>query len=203
MTAPLTAREAWDRLMLAFEAAKAADEDINARYNAAVRAHEAERPSAPDIDFRLLGLRIFGEFEKRKFLKVDDLDDWQAKIVGATGVTRWEREDRNPLRIAEIDKVRAYRRLAAVTRARHGLDALENEWEAAGEALSNARGAVIKAQAPDYGAVSWKLDQLFGPEATAVGSDDREMPLWDCAFTDAVIADMARLALEGTTGGAA
>lgn len=77
---------------------------------------------------------------------------------------------------------------------RHNLPALEDEWAAAGERLSNARAALLIAPAPDYAAVQWKLDQLFGPEATgAVRDTDRGIPCWSVELTDAVIADMARL----------
>jgi hypothetical protein len=127
-------------------------------------------------------------------LYVDDLDDWQRRFVAAKGVTMWERVDRNPNRFAELDKIREFRRLHAASEERHRISALDDEWEKAGKQLCDARDALLLAHAPDYAAVRWKLDQLFGPEATGPVSDEgRGIPSWNCELTDAVIADMARL----------
>lgn len=189
-------RAEWDRLMAAFLAAKAADEEINRRHDAALAAFTADKPSEPEIDMALIFSEVLAgcDITRRRLLYSDDLDDLQRRIIAATGVSRWERVDRNPDRIAELDKVREFRRLTAEAEQRHDLSALEDEWAAAGDCLSNARAALLLAPAPDYAAVQWKLDQLFGPEATgAVGDNDRGIPCWNCELTDAVIADMARL----------
>lgn len=197
--APSAATDAltiWNGLMAAYDAAKAADDDINARYDAAREAYNAEKPAEPEIDLALLGLTFLGsdEIVLRRLLYADDLDDMQAKIIGATGVTRWERVNRDPQRIAEIDKARTFRQLDQDSRGRHGLAALEDHWEATGQKLADARNALLVAAAPDYAAVRWKLDQLFGPDATGpVADEGRGIPCWDCELTDAVIADMARL----------
>lgn len=193
---PLDARTEWDRLMLAFETAKVADDQINQRHDDALDAFNADKPAEPDIDIALIfGSALGGcDLTRRRLLHSDDIDQLQARIIAATGVTRWEQVDRNPDRIAEFDKVREFRRLTAEAEQRHGLAALEDEWDAAGERLSSARVALLLAPAPDYCAVRWKLDQLFGPDATgAEGKKDRGIPCWNCELTDAIIADMARL----------
>lgn len=193
---PADPLDTWQRLMAAYEAAKAADDDINARYDAAREAYDAEKPAEPEIDLALLGLTLLGsdEIVLRRLLYADDLDDMQAKIIGATGVTRWERVNRDPLRIAEIDKVRLFRQLDQESRGRHGLAALEDHWDEAGHKLADARYALLEAIAPDYAAVRWKLDQLFGPDVTGPVCDEgRSIPCWNCELTDAVIADMDRL----------
>lgn len=189
-------RTAWDALMRAFNAAKAADDEVNRRYDAAYAAHAADKPAEPDIDMVLLFGFTLGrcDIARRRLIYVDDLDALQARIIAAKGVTHWEKVDRNPERIAEIDKVREFRRLNKESEERHGLKALGDEWETTGERLSNARFALSLAPAPDYSAVRWKLDQLFGPEAVcSVADEGRSIPSWDCKLTDAVIADMARL----------
>lgn len=185
---------AWDALMSAYNAAKAADDEVNRRYDAASAAYRAEKPSEPEIDTVLLFGFLLGrcDIARRRLIYADDLDQLQAKIIDAKGVTLWEKVDRNPERIAELDKVREFRRLNKESEERHGLFDLDDEWEEAGGRLSNARTDLLIAPAPDYEAVRWKLDQLFGLEAT--GADEgRSIPCWNCEFTDAVIADMARL----------
>lgn len=187
---------AWNSLMATFDAAKAADDDINACYDAARAAYDAEKPAEPEIDLALIGLTLLGSSEivLRRLLYADDLDDLQAKVIGATGVTRWERVNRDPQRIAEIDKARTFRQLDQDSRGRHGLDALADQWEETGQKLADARNALLVAAAPDYAAVRWKLDQLFGPDATdPVADGERGIPCWNAELTDAVIADMARL----------
>ncbi|WP_234180343.1 hypothetical protein [Sphingopyxis sp. NFH-91] len=187
---------AWQSLMAAYEAAKTADDEVNARFDAAWAAYEAGKPAEPDID---LGL-IFGSFPglceatRRRLLHSDDLDELQRKILAAKGVTRWERVDRDPERIAELDKVREFRRLLAEAEQRHDLSALDDEWGEAGRRLSEAQAALLLAPAPDYKAVRWKLDKLFGPKVTgALADEGRSVPAWDAELTDAIIADMARL----------
>lgn len=192
----LDTRTEWDRLMVAFLAAQAADDEINQRHDAALAAFTADKPAEPEIDMVLIFSHVLGscDIARRRLLYTDNIDQLQQQIIAATGVTRWERVDRNPERIAEFDKVREFRRLLAAAEQRHNLSAQEDEWGAAGDRLSNARAALLLAPAPDYAAVQWKLDQLFGPEATgAVGDNDRGIPCWNCELTDAVIADMARL----------
>lgn len=187
---------AWQSLMAAYEAAKAADDDINSRFDAAWTAYEADKPAEPEIDLAL----IFGSFPglceatRRLLLHSDDLDELQRQILAARGVTRWERVDRDPERIAELDKVREFRRLLAEAEQRHDIPGLETGWNEAGQRLAEARAALLLARAPDYAAVQWKLDQLFGPAVTgALGSEGRDIPCWDVVLTDALIADMARL----------
>lgn len=187
---------AWDDLMSAFEAAKAADDDVNRRFDAALAAHEAEKPDEPEIDTVLLFGVTLGrsEDDRRRLIYREDLDDLQRRILAAKGVTRWERIDRDPARIAELDKIREFRRLIAKSEERHAIAALDDEWSAAGIKLCEARNALLLAPAPDYGAVRWKLDQLFGPEAVGpVGDEGRGIPCWNAELTDAVIADMTRL----------
>lgn len=187
---------AWQSLMAAYEAAKAADDDINARFDVAWAAYEADKPAEPDIDLAL----IFGSFPglceatRRRLLHSDDLDELQRQILAAKGVTRWERIDRDPERIAELDKVREFRRLLAESEQWHDLSALDAEWSEAGRRLSAAHAALLLAPAPDYEAVRWKLDQLFGPMVTgALADEGRSIPPWDAELTDAIISDMARL----------
>jgi hypothetical protein len=186
---------AWDSLMAALHAAKAADEEINRRYDAASAACTADTPAEPDVDTAL----IFGNFlsrhvDRRRLIYSQDLDELQRQIIAAKGVTLWEKVDRNPDRIAELNKVREFRRLLAEAEQRHNISALDDESGAAGDRLSNTRAALLLAPAPGYSAVRWKLDQLFGPEATGpIGDDERSIPCWNCEFTDAVIADMERL----------
>ena len=196
---PPDARTVWDGLMAAFAAAKSADEAINQRHDTALAAYTADKPDEPAIDMALIFSEVLAgcDLTRRRLLYSDDLDDLQRRIIAATGVSRWERVDRNPDRIAELDKVREFRRLTAEAEQRHDLSALEDQWSEAGDRLSNARAALLLAPAPDYAAVQWKLEQLFGPQATgAVGDDDRGIPCWNCDLTDAVIADMARLGGE-------
>ncbi|WP_137871471.1 hypothetical protein [Sphingopyxis sp. 2PD] len=186
----------WNNLRAAYDAAMAADDDASARYDAAVAAYEADKPTEPDVNMMLLfgGFLSGGDIARFRLLYVDDIDELQLRIIAAKGVTRWERVDRDPERIAELDKVREYRRLLAECKERHPIAAIEDEWEAAGERLAVARSALLLAPAPDYGAVRWKLDLLFGPEATTPIADrERSIPSWSCEFTDALIADMARL----------
>lgn len=187
---------AWQSLMAAYEAATTADDEVNARFDAAWAAYEADKPAEPDID---LGL-IFGSFPglceatRRRLLHSDDLDELQRRILAEKGVTRWERLDRDPERLAELDKVREFRRLLAESEQRHDLSALDDEWSEAGRRLSEARAALLLAPAPNYDAVRWKLDQLFGPKVTEQVADEvRTIPCWDASLTDAIIADMARL----------
>lgn len=187
---------AWDSLMSAYDAAKAADDEINRRYNAASAAYRVDKPAEPEVDTVLLFGFLLGhcDIARRRLLYRDDLDELQRQIIAAKGVTLWERVDRNPERIAEIDKVREFRRLHAEAEQRHNISALDDEWGAAGDCLSNALAALLLAPAPDYSAVRWKLSRLFGPDATGpVAHDERSIPCWNCEFTDAVIADMARL----------
>jgi hypothetical protein len=199
ITSPVALPDAltvWKRLMAAYDAAKAADDDINARYDAAAAAHEADKPAEPDVNMVLLFGVLLGrcDIARRRLLYRDDLDELQRQILAAKGVTRWERIDRDPERIAELDKLREYRRLIAESEQRHGISALDDEWAEAGKRLADARTALLLAPAPDYAAVRWKLDQLFGPEATgSVSDEERSAPCWDAVLTDAVIADMDRL----------
>lgn len=186
----------WNGLMSAFHAANAADDDASARYDAAVAAYEADKPTEPDVDLVLIFGCVMGRKTSTRLhlLYGDDLDELQRQILAAKGVTRWERVDRDPERIAELDKVRAYRRLLAQCDARHAVAAIEDEWEAAGERLAVARSTLLLAPAPDYAAIRWKLIQLFGPDVTGPATDEqRTVPSWHCKFTDAIIADMARL----------
>lgn len=190
---------AWQSLMAAYEAAKAADDDINARFDAAWAAYEAGKPAEPDINMELLFGSIVGRCEatRRRLLHSDDIDELQRRTLAAKGVTRWERVDRDPERIAELDKVREFRRLLAEGEQRHDLSALDNEWSEAGRRLSEAQAALLLAPAPDYEAVRWKLDQLFGPKVTgALADEGRSVPPWDAELTDAIISDMARLGGE-------
>lgn len=186
---------AWDDLMSGFNVAKAADDDINRRFDAAWAAHTADKPAEPEIDTVLLFGMTLGRIEDRHLLIYRrDLDELQRQILASKGVTRWERIDRDPARIAELDKIREFRRLISESEERHAISALDDEWSAAGDKLSKARVALLLAPAPDYGAVRWKLDQLFGPQAVGpVGDEGRGIPSWDAELTDAVIADMARL----------
>ncbi len=186
----------WNSLMVAYEAAKAADDDINARFDAAWEACEADKPAEPTIDLAL----IFGSFPglckatRRRLLHSDNLDELQRQILAQKGVTRWERVDRDHERIAELDKVREFRRLLAEAEQRHDLSALDGEWSEAGRRLSEALAALLLAPAPDYVAVRWKLDQLFGTKVTEpVADGGRTIPCWDASLTDAILADMARL----------
>lgn len=187
---------AWQSLMAAYEAAKAADDDINSRFDAAWTAYEADKPAEPEIDLAL----IFGSFPglceatRRRLLHSDDLDELQRQILAAKGVTRWERIDRDPERIAELDKVREFRRLLAEAEQRHDLSALDAEWSETGRSRSEARAALLLAPAPDFDAVRWKLDELFGPKVTEpVADEGRTIPCWNAELTDAIISDMARL----------
>lgn len=186
---------AWNCLMAEFLAAKADDDEINRRYDAASAACTAETPPEPDINTVLIfGNCLGSHVEKRRLIYSQDLDELQRQIIAAKGVTLWEKVDRNPERVAELDKVREFRRLLAEAEQRHNISALDDEWGAAGNRHSNASAALLLAPAPDYSAVRWKLDQLFGPEATGpIADDERSIPCWKCKFTDAVIADMARL----------
>lgn len=186
----------WRNLMAAFNAAKAADDEVNARYDSASAAYEADKPGEPDVNMALLFGSLMGRCEatRRRLLYTDDLDELQRQILAARGVTRWERVDRDPERIAELDKVREFRRLLAEAEQQHDLSALDDEWGEAGRRLSEAQAALLLAPAPDYKAVRWKLDQLFGPKVTAALADEgRSVPAWDAELTDAIIADMARL----------
>ena len=182
---------AWDRLMSAYDAAKAADDEINRRYDAA----SAASPAEPEIDTVLIFGNCLGSaIDRRRLIYAQDLDELQRQITAAKGVTLWEKVDRNPERLAELNKVREFRRLLDETEQRHGLSAIDAEWSAAGHRLADTRAALLLAPAPGYSAVRWKLDQLFGPEATGpVADEERSIPCWNCEFTDAVIADMARL----------
>ena len=69
----------WNSLMAAYDAAKAADDDINARFDAAWAACEADKPAEPNIDLAL----IFGSFPgiceatRRRLLHSDNLDELQ------------------------------------------------------------------------------------------------------------------------------
>lgn len=186
---------AWDHLMSAYMAAKAADDDINRRYDAASASCTAASPAEPEIDTVLIFGNCLGSaIDRRRLIYAQDLDELQRQIIAAKGVTLWEKFDRNPERIAELEKVREFRRLLNEAEQRHGLSALDAEWSAAGHRLADTRAALLLAPAPGYSAVRWKLDQLFGPEATGpVADDERSIPCWNCEFTDAVIADMARL----------
>lgn len=189
-------RIAWDDLMSAYEAAKIAGEEVNRRYDAACAAYEAEKPAEPEIDMVLLLGFLMGHDNvvRARLFHHQDLDELEQQIIAAKGVTLWERVDRNPERIAEIAKVREYRRLRCECEERHGISALDDEWTEAGGRLADARDDLILAPAPDYTAVRWKLDQLFGPAAVGPVSDEgRGIPCWDCELTDAIIADMARL----------
>lgn len=193
---PADPRIVWDRLMGAYEAARAADEDINARYDAAAAAFEADKPAEPDIKMVLLFGSLLGRCKATRWrlLYTDDVDELQRRILAEKGVSRWERIDRDPERIAELDKVREFRRLLAEAEQRHDIPGLETGWNEAGQRLAEARAALLLARAPDYAAVQWKLDQLFGPAVTgALGSEGRDIPCWDVVLTDALIADMARL----------
>lgn len=186
---------AWDSLMAAFLAAKAADNEINLRYDAASAACTADKPAEPHVNTRLIfGNCLDSRVDHRRLIYSQDLDELQRQIIAAKGVTLWEKVDRNPERIAELDKVREFRRLLAEAEQRHNISALDDEWDAAGHRFSNARAALMLAPAPHYSAVRWKLDQLFGPDATGpIGDEERSIPCWDCGFTDGVIADMERL----------
>lgn len=187
---------AWQSLMAAYEAAKAADDDINARFDAAWAAYEAGKPAEPDINMELLFGSIVGRCEatRRRLLHSDDIDELQRQLLAAKGVTRWERVDRDPERIAELDKVREFRRLLAEAEQRHDLSALDAEWAEAGRRRSEARAELLLAPAPDYDAVRWKLDELFGPKVIEPFSDEgRTIPCWDASLTDAILADMERL----------
>lgn len=186
----------WNSLMVAYDAAKAADDDINARFDAAWAACEADKPAEPKIDLAL----IFGSFPglceatRRRLLHSDNLDELQRRILAEKGVTRWERVNRDPERIAELDKVREFRRLLAEAEQRHDLSALDSEWSEAGRRLSEALAALLLAPAPDYDAVRWKPDPLFGAKVTEpVADGGRTIPCWDASLTDAILADMARL----------
>lgn len=180
--------DAWQRLMAIYDQASAAYDDVNARFDAAAAAYEADKPAEPDVDMVLLFGSLMGRCDvaRRRLIHRDDLDEMQRRILAAKGVTRWERVDRDPQRIAEFDKVREYRRLLAEADERHQIPALENEWTEAGNRVADAQTALLLAPAPDYAAIRWKLDRLFGDGTAA----------WDREFTDAVIADMARLAGE-------
>ena len=190
-------RQNWNALCAAYAVASAKDNVINEQYDAALKAYEAELPAEPDIDFHLLGLTLLGglpDEHRRAFIHRDDLDEWQAKIIGATNTTRWEKVNRDAERIVEIDKVREYRAQVEAIAAKHDIDAMETEWGAKGSALSDVRFEMIRSPAPDYTAVQWKLDQLFGPEACGAGGGST--PCWDSELTDIVRADMARLNAE-------
>lgn len=197
MTKTDKTRPSWYALATAYAVAKTEDDAINEQYDDALKAYEAELPAEPDIDFQLLGLVILGHFperQRRDFMRVDDLDEWQAKIIGATNTTRWEKVNRDAERIAEIDKVRAYRAEVERIAVKHDIDRLNDAWEATAEKLSDVRFEMIRSPAPDYTAVQWKLEQLFGPEACGNGGST---PCWDSEHTtDIVRADMARLNAE-------
>lgn len=85
----LNARAEWDRLMLAFEAAKAADDQINQRHDAALAAFMADKPPEPEIDLVLIFSHVMGacDIARRRLLYTDDLDQLQHQIIAATGVT--------------------------------------------------------------------------------------------------------------------
>jgi len=186
---------AWEILMSNFAAAKAADHEISRRYDVASAACTADTPAEPDVNTVLIfGNCLGSHVDMRRLIYSQDLDELQRQIIAAKGVTLWEKIDRNPERIAELGKVREFRRLLAEAERRHNISAIDDEWGTAGDRLSNARAALLLAPAPDYSAVRWKLDQLFGPEATGpIADDERSIPCWKCQFTDAVISDMARL----------
>src|SRR3546814_17037470 len=103
---------AWDSLMAAFLAAKAADDEINARYDEASAACTADTPAEPDINTALIfGNCLGGHIDQRRLIYSQDLDELQRQIIAAQGVPRWARVDRHPERIAESDKVREFRLL--------------------------------------------------------------------------------------------
>ncbi len=70
---------------------------------------------------------------------------------------------------------------------------IEANWTATGEALHSARDNLLLAAAPDYRAVQWKLAQLF-TEGDYHG--DQYISAWHRKFTDAVMADLARIQTE-------
>lgn len=76
------------------------------------------------------------------------------------------------------------------------LSKLEADWNAAGEALHDARDNLLLADAPDYPAVQWKLAQLF---SEGDYKDDQHISAWNRKFTDAIMSDMARLAGQFAT----
>jgi hypothetical protein len=67
---------------------------------------------------------------------------------------------------------------------------IEADWISRGDDLHQARDNLLLALAPDFAAVQWKMAQLFS-EGDYEG--DQYICAWNRKFTDAVMADLARL----------
>ena len=79
-------------------------------------------------------------------------------------------------------------------RERFGMDEAENKWEALGERMAEAEGALIEMPAPDMEALLWKLDHLFGP---AIHGTENYSNSYCSAWINAVVADARRHLASG------
>jgi len=95
-----------------------------------------------------------------------------------------------------IDAANATAREEAKGTPSPALDSMDRETDRLGHVECDKRNSLIRTPAPDFGAVSQKLQLLFAPEYGELGPDDQYISAYHRSLTDAVIADMARLQSE-------
>lgn len=196
-------RHAWDQAMRAYEAAKAADALINARYEQVYPRYEAEADAIPHVSFPtdLIGVAGFDEATTAN----NQLVAYVRRYVAEVDSGRAKLDPRFPYL---QEQLASYRRIVAaaeeraaavaVVRARYGMDAIEEEWEQAGERVCDACSALMRIPAPDLAALRWKLNEVLELDSTKASDS------WEAHYVEVLRSDIKRLLpIDSALGGEA
>lgn len=171
-------RKAWEWLVTAYDNAR----NISDQYNENVldpMLDELERISPrPNLHFEIVAKSgQVGRF----FVPANDLYTWDNHI--------------SPIFREKAAAVRDAWLVHVATCEQLGRDAICDESERLCELQCEAESDAIQTPAPDFNALLWKLDRMFGPEACGPGGCS---PSWCPEWVNALMADAHRL-LGGST----
>ncbi len=191
-------RTAWDRAFTIYQRAKAAADADSAAFDPLEEAYRASYPSMDSIDFRQLSVfNGFGHDRLHIAYKMDVEQEWQ-EFLARENKTWWaldpeQNRKTKERRRAALDSVLEFRRKVeehgrdtSYTQAAERNDRLD-------EARYNAKWELIRTPAPDGEALLWKLETLFGPDA----SHDGSVTPWSEEAIAPVMADARRLLSHG------
>ncbi|WP_343347695.1 hypothetical protein WJT74_05250 [Sphingomicrobium sp. XHP0239] len=177
----------WDEAFEAFERADLAYEAKSAEWDQANEELEKAAPRPEDyIDF---GFFMF--VDKRQLTHAMDLDE-QVEKYRSRG---WSTLSFAPATMetfeAKIDGVRQYRAALREAEASVSWNEINEQIDAVGEAVGDARDRALICPAPRPAALLWKLDQLLSERV--IDSEDGEyIPAWHKRLVIPVMADARR-----------
>lgn len=187
ITAVATDRTAWEAAILRLRAAEQATEAAARERDRAAAVFDRIEPSDASIHWREFW---FGSRES--IAHGLDLDRAWSDFVASEGTLWWSASPATTkARIhAALESVADFRARYQEAYRTSGLDEADRAESAAGEEHWNAREAAFLTPAPDWTAVQWKIERLFGASAS---KDDRLVAEHCPELVEALMADVRRL----------